>query len=682
LRPSAAVNRSVPERDLASHLLWETSLSRSLHRRELAEITRRNAPRRKGASIALSAAVAAGPALPGLAAAEANSHSGARSVGPGQTTSPEGARQAMPVLAAFGSSGWAVAAVQRALHIPADGLFGPQTRGAVRAFQQRDGLPTSGRVDLQTWVALFHSKVQIGAPKASAVTPARTIHADVNRSLPDAAGAKSNSAVSAEHPSADRASTPAAHAKPAAKEAKATKTARPARSHAKASRTPDAPRHASSAPKAPAQTGTPVSFGAPSGSGGDLVAAMIAAANAINSHHYAYSWGGGHNSSFSGPYDCSGAVSAVLHAAGLLNAPLVSGDFMNWGAPGAGAVTIYANTGHVYMSINGRFFGTSYANAGGGAGWFNGAPRAGFVVVHVPLNRLGAHARASSVRAQSASVRSYRSRRTYRHNYYAASRTYSDSSASSAGTGASGGSSYPSRNYSAPAQEQSTPSYSSSSATGERSTPAYSSSAQTTRERSSTPTYTRSSAPTTREQSTRTYSPSSSPAPSSGRQATRPAASSPSTHEQQSGTATLPSPSTGGQSTAPPSRGTATESGGSASAAKSSLAPTSAPAPTGAGAGASQSAPSSSAAAPSAHVAAPPVASTAPTGSSAPAPAAAPSTSTSTSTSPAGESGTGTGATASGASSAAATPSSASGPGASTGSTGQAPSAAGTSGQG
>src|SRR5881227_2946230 len=105
--------------------------------------------------------------------------------------------------------------------------------------------------------------------------------------------------------------------------------------------------------------------------------------------HYSYSWGGGHNSRFSGPYDCSGAVSAVLHAAGLLKSPMVSGGFMHWGAKGPGAVTIYANAGHVYMSINGKFFGTSYSNPGGGAGWFNGAPRPGFVVVHVPMPSSG-----------------------------------------------------------------------------------------------------------------------------------------------------------------------------------------------------------------------------------------------------------------------------------------------------
>jgi hypothetical protein len=120
----------------------------------------------------------------------------------------------------------------------------------------------------------------------------------------------------------------------------------------------------------------------------ELIRLMISAANRIDRNHYAYRWGGGHNANFSGPYDCSGAVSAVLHAAGLLSSPMVSGSFMHWGAPGSGAVTIYANAGHVYMSILGRFFGTSSANPGGGAGWFRGAPRPGFAVVHVPFSKL------------------------------------------------------------------------------------------------------------------------------------------------------------------------------------------------------------------------------------------------------------------------------------------------------
>jgi cell wall-associated NlpC family hydrolase len=50
---------------------------------------------------------------------------------------------------------------------------------------------------------------------------------------------------------------------------------------------------------------------------------------------YPYVWGGGH-ASFAGPYDCSGAVSAVLHAAGLLDSPMSTTGLQNWGSPGRG----------------------------------------------------------------------------------------------------------------------------------------------------------------------------------------------------------------------------------------------------------------------------------------------------------------------------------------------------------
>jgi hypothetical protein len=125
------------------------------------------------------------------------------------------------------------------------------------------------------------------------------------------------------------------------------------------------------------------------------IAAMTSAASRINSKHYPYLWGGGHNSSFSGPYDCSGAVSAVLHAGGVLSSPLVSGQFANWGEPGPGKVTLYANSGHVYMRIGSKWFGTSGSNPGGGAGWFPGAPRAGFAVRHVPEKLLNLGKRGS-----------------------------------------------------------------------------------------------------------------------------------------------------------------------------------------------------------------------------------------------------------------------------------------------
>lgn len=96
--------------------------------------------------------------------------------------------------------------------------------------------------------------------------------------------------------------------------------------------------------------------------------------NRITSLHLKYVYGGGHAGyPANGPFDCSGAVSYVLHAAGLLKGPpRTSGLFMLWGQAGRGThLTIYANAGHVFMvdEQTGRYWGTSRHNPGGGPGW-------------------------------------------------------------------------------------------------------------------------------------------------------------------------------------------------------------------------------------------------------------------------------------------------------------------------
>ena len=66
----------------------------------------------------------------------------------------------------------------------------------------------------------------------------------------------------------------------------------------------------------------------------DEVQAIIEAGNAIARKPYKY--GGGHARWNDSGYDCSGSVSYVLHAAGLLNRALDSTDFMSWGEAGRG----------------------------------------------------------------------------------------------------------------------------------------------------------------------------------------------------------------------------------------------------------------------------------------------------------------------------------------------------------
>jgi peptidoglycan hydrolase-like protein with peptidoglycan-binding domain len=90
----------------------------------------------------------------------------------------------------------------------------------------------------------------------------------------------------------------------------------------------------------------------------DEVKAIIAAGNAIATKPYKY--GGGHNRWNDTGYDCSGSVSYVLHAAGLLTRALDSTGLMSYGEPGRGTwVTIRSNPDHAYMIVAGLRFDTS-----------------------------------------------------------------------------------------------------------------------------------------------------------------------------------------------------------------------------------------------------------------------------------------------------------------------------------
>jgi Putative peptidoglycan binding domain len=90
----------------------------------------------------------------------------------------------------------------------------------------------------------------------------------------------------------------------------------------------------------------------------DEVKAIIEAGNAIATKPYKY--GGGHARWNDSGYDCSGSISYVLHAAGLLDQALDSSGFMSWGEAGRGTwVTIRTNPGHAYMIVAGLRFDTS-----------------------------------------------------------------------------------------------------------------------------------------------------------------------------------------------------------------------------------------------------------------------------------------------------------------------------------
>jgi peptidoglycan DL-endopeptidase CwlO len=116
-------------RDLGSPELWRRSLARSRRRRAAAAAERPNLHRTSVARVS-AALIAATVAAPVAQVAEA------------QTTTATAASSAS--LLKKGSRGASVAAAQRVLGIPADGVFGPQTRRAVKAFQRSHGLVPDG----------------------------------------------------------------------------------------------------------------------------------------------------------------------------------------------------------------------------------------------------------------------------------------------------------------------------------------------------------------------------------------------------------------------------------------------------------------------------------------------------------------------------------------------------------
>jgi hypothetical protein len=120
-----------------------------------------------------------------------------------------------------------------------------------------------------------------------------------------------------------------------------------------------------------------VSAGGGAGVGDPRVAAMINEADSLVGKPYVY--GGGHSGW--GPqsgYDCSGFVSAVLHAGGFLTSPVDTTALPSQPGMVSGPgqyVTVYdralpGQSGHVIIEINGQFYesGGMHGAWGGGGG--------------------------------------------------------------------------------------------------------------------------------------------------------------------------------------------------------------------------------------------------------------------------------------------------------------------------
>lgn len=112
-----------------------------------------------------------------------------------------------------------------------------------------------------------------------------------------------------------------------------------------------------------------------------VVQAVVQAGNQIARLPYRY--GGGHATWIDTAYDCSASISFAFAAAGLISAPMVSGQLAQWGEPGPGRwITVYAHGGHTFMYVAGLRFDTSGLRESGSRWQASARPAAGFAVRH------------------------------------------------------------------------------------------------------------------------------------------------------------------------------------------------------------------------------------------------------------------------------------------------------------
>ncbi len=252
---------------------------------------------------------------------------------------------------------------------PVDGSFGAVTEQGVAQFQSEHGLPITGVVNDATRDALGLGAGPTLYPEPSPVTvatpkPVSTAPVVVQeRPAAPASGEQVSGGVPDQQ-------TPVTTAP--------VKTA--PTTTAPTTTTPTTTTPTTSTPTTTTPT-TPTTTSGPSSTVQSGVNRMIAAGNQIATRPYVY--GGGHGSFNSNGYDCSGSVSYVLHAAGLLRSPEDSTELESYGAPGSGRyVTVYANSGHAWMTVQGRRFDT-VALAETGSRWSNTmASTADYVVRH------------------------------------------------------------------------------------------------------------------------------------------------------------------------------------------------------------------------------------------------------------------------------------------------------------
>jgi peptidoglycan hydrolase-like protein with peptidoglycan-binding domain len=261
-----------------------------------------------------------------------------------------------------GSRGQRVRQLQRALGVPADGIFGPGTKRAVKRYQRRHGLVVDGIAGPQTLASLG-----VGSRSASR-GKARTRRVSSRggdvRELQRALGVPADGSFGPQTEQAVRSFQ---------------------RNRGLTADGVVGPQTRAALGIGPGKVLKRKGGGGNAGGGrkARILDAIVRAGNRIATHPYRY--GGGHGSWVDSGYDCSGSISYALHGGGLLRSPLDSTGFMSYGRPGPGRhITIYANAGHAFMVIKGRRFDTS-ARAETGSRWSNEMrSSAGYVARHPP----------------------------------------------------------------------------------------------------------------------------------------------------------------------------------------------------------------------------------------------------------------------------------------------------------